>query len=214
MISNRNILKNKLMRDQFKVVLSACDGKDFLEKMRFLSIEDRPEVVLMDLEMPGVDGVEAIAAGSIHYPEVKFIVLTIFDDEDKIFRAIKAGAFGYLLKDESAENISEMLLQMHESGAGPVSPGIAFKMLQMVQNNEVKMNTAHQSEDSMDIFALTERELQILKLLVRGLLYKEIGAELGISPNTAKKHVINIYDKLHVHSRTQAIHIAQRKKWI
>ncbi len=202
------------MNDQFRVVLSAGDGRDFLDRMALLPYAELPEVVLMDLEMPGMDGVEAIAAGSLKYPEVKFVVLTIFDDEEKIFRAIKAGAFGYLLKDESAENISEMLLQMYESGAGPVSPGIAFKMLQLVQNNEITIGSSRPANTPMEVFDLTEREQQILKLLVRGLLYKEIGAELGISPNTAKKHVINIYDKLHVHSRTQAIHLAQKKKWV
>jgi len=213
--SNRNILKNKLLRHgRFEVTLNAEDGNDFLEKMKELPVDKLPEVVLMDLEMPGMDGVDAISTGSYLYPSIKFVVLTIFDDEDKIFNAIKAGAFGYLLKDESAENISDMLWQMHESGAGPISPGIAFKMLQLVQNNDrvpVKKAPTDEPESSFD---LTQREREILSLLVQGLLYKEIGAQLGISPNTAKKHVINIYNKLHVNSRAQAINIAHKKNWI
>jgi DNA-binding NarL/FixJ family response regulator len=138
-------------------------------------------------------------------------VLTIFDDEDKIFKAIKAGAFGYLLKDESAENISDMLRQMYESGAGPISPGIAFKILQLVQNNQLTMVQKPASEPLNSFFDLTEREKEILALLVQGLLYKEIGAKLNISANTAKKHVINIYNKLHVNSRAQVMHLAYEK---
>lgn len=214
-ISNRNILRNKLLtNEQFEVVLTAGDGNDFLEKMATLPEDKLPEVVLMDLEMPGMDGVEAIASGSFLYRDIKFIVLTIFDDEDKIFKAIKAGAFGYLLKDESAENINDMLLQMHENGAGPISPGIAFKMLQLMQNNDMTLDETNDVDESKKTFDLTDREQQILGLLVRGLLYKEIGAELAISPNTVKKHVISIYQKLHVNSRAQAIHIAHKKKWI
>lgn len=210
--SNRNILKDKLLRHgHFQVILTAEDGKDFLEKMRLLSPSDLPDVALMDLEMPNMDGVDAIAAGSSFYPSVKFVVLTIFDDEDKIFKAIKAGAFGYLLKDESAENITETLWQMHESGAGPVSPGIAHKILQMVQNNELTLIQKPNSNDTKTFFDLTEREREILQLLVQGLSYKEIGTNLNISANTAKKHVINIYNKLHVNSRAQALHLAYEK---
>ena len=161
--------------------------------------------------MPNIDGVEAIAAGSVFFPSVKFVVLTIFDDEDKIFKAIKAGAFGYLLKDESAEDISAMLLQMHSSGAGPISPGIAHKILQLVQNNELTFLQKSSDKESSSLFHLTEREKEILQLLVTGLSYKEIGDHLGISTNTAKKHVINIYQKLHVNSRAQALHLARQK---
>ena len=211
--SNRNILKDKLMRHgHFEVTLIARDGKDFLEKMHLLDSDQLPEVVLMDLEMPNMDGVAAIAAGSSLYPTVKFVVLTIFDDEDKIFTAIKAGASGYLLKDESGEDITDMLWQMHESGAGPVSPGIAYKMLQLVQNNKLtKIDKPDEPPAPKNFFDLTDRETEILALLVQGLSYKEIGANLDISANTAKKHVINIYNKLHVNSRAQAMNLAYEK---
>lgn len=210
--SNRNIIKDKLLRHgHFEITLMAEDGKDFLEKMKTLPAEQLPDVALMDLEMPNMDGVDAIAAGSSFYPSVKFVVLTIFDDEDKIFKAIKAGAFGYLLKDESAENLNEMLWQMHESGAGPISPGIAHKILQLVQNNQITLTQKRPETDPKTLFDLTEREKEILQLLMQGLSYKEIGSHLNISPNTAKKHVINIYDKLHVNSRAQALHLAYQK---
>lgn len=210
--SNRNILKDKLQRHgHFDITLVAEDGKDFMQKMKLLPAGKIPDVALMDLEMPNMDGVDAIAIGSSFFPSVKFVVLTIFDDEDKIFKAIKAGAFGYLLKDESAEKITDMLWQMHESGAGPISPGIAHKILQLVQNNELTLLNKPKALLQKTFFDLTNRESEILQLLVQGLLYKEIGARLSISANTAKKHVMNIYQKLHVNSRAQALHLAYEK---
>lgn len=211
-LGNRNIIRDKLRRNaHFKITLTAEDGKDFLTKMKDLDPDEIPHVALMDLEMPNMDGVDAIAAGSSFYPEVKFVVLTIFDDEDKIFKAIKAGAYGYLLKDESAENIAEMLWQMHENGAGPISPGIAHKILQLVQKNELTLKQSETQGSEKAFFDLTQRELEILQLLVQGLFYKEIGLKLNISTNTAKKHVVNIYQKLHVNSRAQALHLAYEK---
>jgi DNA-binding NarL/FixJ family response regulator len=210
--SNRNILKDKLLRHgHFELIITAEDGKDFLQKMQLLSEEELPDVVLMDLEMPNMDGVAAIAAGSSLYPSVKFVVLTIFDDEDKIFKAIKAGAFGYLLKDESAENITDMLWQMYENGAGPISPGIAFKMLQLVQKNTLQPVISNTATVETDFFHLSDREQEILKLLSKGLGYRDIGTELFISVNTVKKHVIHVYDKLHVNTRTQALRLAYEK---
>ncbi len=210
--SNRNILKDKLLRHgHFEVSLVAADGEEFMEKMKEQPGDQLPDVVLMDLEMPNMDGVDAIAAGSCFYPSIKFVVLTIFDDEDKIFKAIKAGAYGYLLKDESAENITDMLWQMHETGVGPISPGIAYKILQLVQKNDLILQNKPVQQPQKSFFDLTQREKEILQLLMQGLLYKEIGVNLNISVNTAKKHVINIYHKLHVNSRAQALHLAYEK---
>jgi DNA-binding NarL/FixJ family response regulator len=132
-------------------------------------------------------------------------VLTIFDDADKIFKAIRAGACGYLLKEESGEVISEMLMNLWESGAGPISPSIAYKILQMVQQPVTV------KDDKENIFQLSDRELEILQQLCDGLEYKEIGAKLFISANTVKKHCISIYQKLHVKSKAQALRIAYTK---
>jgi DNA-binding NarL/FixJ family response regulator len=209
---NRIIIRDKLLRHPaFKISLTAENGGDFLEKMKFLSLENIPDVVLMDLEMPEMDGVDAVAAGTYLYPTIKFVMLTIFDDEEKIFKAIKAGAYGYLLKDESAENITEVLIQMYENGVGPISPGIAHKILQLVQNNNVSLIQKKSLEKEKTPFNLTDREQEILKLLIQGLQYKEIGASLVISPNTAKRHVMNIYAKLHVNSKAQALRLAYDK---
>jgi DNA-binding NarL/FixJ family response regulator len=212
---NRNILKNKLLHHGgFEITLTASDGKDFMHKMKGLPVGSLPDVALMDLEMPNMDGVDAIAVGSTLYPSVKFVVLTIFDDEDKIFKAIKAGAFGYLLKDENADSISFTLKQMQESSIGPISPGIAHKILKLVQKNELSSQQNSQTDSKNIFFDLTQREKEILQLLVQGLLYKEIGAHLYISANTAKKHVMNIYQKLHINSRAQAMHLAVKKGFL
>lgn len=215
MASNRNILKDKLLRHvHFEVCLTAADGKEFIEKMKIQPDNQLPDVTLMDLEMPNMDGIAAIAAGSFLFPAVKFVVLTIFDDEDKIFKAIKAGAFGYLLKDESSENITDMLWQMYETGVGPISPGIAHKILGLVQKNDLTLPNKPALQSQKSFFDLTGREKEILQLLVQGLLYKEIGARLNISANTAKKHVINIYGKLHVNSRAQAMNLSYEKGFL
>jgi len=207
--SNRNILRDKLQSHAlFSISFLAADGEDFLQKMKLLDEAHFPEIVLMDLEMPNMDGVAAIAAGSALYPSVKFVVLTIFDDEEKIFTAIKAGANGYLLKDESSATLQDTLWQMHEIGSGPISPGIAGKILTLLQRGPA---VPEPNDAVNNFFSLSPRELEILRLLANGLGYKEIGTNLFISVNTAKKHVINIYQKLHVSGKAQALKLAYEK---
>ena len=206
---NRKVITEKLSPGNFFTLsLQAVDGEDFLLQMRRLPEEARPQIVLMDLEMPQIDGVSAIATASSLYPNIKFVVLTIFDDDDKIFKAIRAGACGYLLKEETGPVITDMLVTLSEGGAGPISPSIAYKILQMMQQPPVVKNEKTRQEN---IFMLTEREWKILQLLSQGLDYKEIGSEIFISPNTVKKHCINIYQKLHVNGKAQALRIAYTK---
>ncbi len=205
-INNRRIIMDKLSRNNFfTIAFQAVDGEDFLDQLKNLAEDDLPHIVLMDLEMPNVDGVSAIGTASSLFPNIKFVVLTIFDDDDKIFRAIKAGACGYILKEESGEVISDMLMNLWESGAGPISPSIAYKILQMVQQPTIAKEKQHDDEN---FFQLSDREKEILQLLSQGLEYKEIGLKISISPNTVKKHCINIYQKLHVNSKAQALRIA------
>ena len=205
-INNRRILADKLQRnDSFSITLQASNGEDFLDQMRIIEEASRPHIVLMDLEMPVMDGVTAIASASSLYADIKFVVLTIFDDDDKIFKAVRAGACGYLLKEESGAVIAEMLMNLWESGAGPISPSIAYKILQMVQAPRGEKTDKKATDDP---FNLSERENEILVQLSQGLDYKEIGSKLSISPNTVKKHTINIYQKLHVNSKAQALRIA------
>ncbi len=208
-VYNRKVIADKLSRSSlFTLSFQAANGNEFLQQMRELKQEELPHIVLMDLEMPEVDGVSAIGTASALYPSVKFVVLTIFDDDDKIFRAIRAGACGYLLKEESGEVITDMLQHLWENGAGPISPSIAYKILQMVQQPAPAVNDKNKAEN---IFQLSERELEILQLLCEGLEYKEIGTRIFISANTVKKHGISIYQKLHVNSKAQALRIAYTK---
>ncbi len=210
--SNRNILRDKLQSgSRFLICLLACNGEDFLNKIKLIDEKDLPDIVLMDLEMPVMDGVAAIAAGSALYPNIKFVVLTIFDDEEKIFKAIKAGASGYLLKDESSATLQDTLWQMHDIGSGPISPGIANKILTLIQKGP-SLNSSEALKDPVNnFFSLSVREQDILRLLSEGLSYKEIGLKLFISVHTAKKHVINIYEKLHVNGKAQALKLAYEK---
>ncbi len=210
--SNRNILEEKLLRNRlFSITFKASNGGEFLEKMRTLDENEMPGIVMMDLEMPVLDGVAAIASGSSLYPEIKFVVLTVFDDDDKIFRAIKSGACGYLLKEESGPVITDMLINLWENGAGPISPSIAYKILQMIQNHPERNLKEGEFSSSENFFSLSDREKEILQLLCKGLEYKEIAAHINISPNTVKKHTCNIYYKLHVTGKAQAMRIAYLK---
>lgn len=209
--ANRVLIREKLLKsNQFSLTITAIDGVDFLTQMKQLEPDSYPDMVLMDLEMPNMDGIATIATGSSLYPSIKFIVLTIFDEEDKIFNAIKAGAYGYLLKDESSEFITDSLLQIHDAGIGPVSPGIAFKILQLLQQKHTVVKAS--ASTLQNYFDLTEREMDIVQLLAKALSYKEIGEQLNISVNTAKKHVIKIYEKLHVNTRAQALKLMYDKK--
>ena len=202
-----NALETYLSKAQdIEIVCVAID----LQSLPLL-ISAKPDVVIMDIDLGADSGITGIQLIKEVLPHTDIFMLTVFDDEEKIFKAIKAGAFGYLLKDENAENIAETLTQMHENGVGPISPGIAHKILQLVQNNEITLPQKNNGEKEKSHFNLTAREQEILKLLVQGLLYKEIGSKLDISPNTAKKHVLNIYSKLHVNSKAQALALAYEK---
>lgn len=204
--TNRRIVFEKLsgIGTAFSVIMQCVDGEDFIRQMKERQGNELPQIVLMDVEMPNMDGIAAIGIASALYPEVKFVVLSVFDDEDKIFSAIKAGACGYLLKEESRESLINMLTNLYETGAGPISPSIAYKILQMVQS-EVSPKT---KKTESDAFNLSQREREILELLSQGYDYKAIGDQLFISANTVKKHCINIYQKLHANGRTQALRIA------
>jgi DNA-binding NarL/FixJ family response regulator len=149
------------------------------------------------------------------YPDIQFLMLTAFSEDEKIFDAVKAGASGYLLKDEKISKIVSSITELLDNGSVPMSPIVAQKTLEMIKNADKSLANNYTNKDKSDeIFDfLSNREIEILHGIVDGLNYKEIAEKLFISPHTVRKHISNIYDKLHVTNKTAAIKIALKKKW-
>jgi len=155
----------------------------------------KPDVVLMDIQMPGITGIEAVKILREKYPDLKILMQTIFEESDKIFQSILAGASGYILKNTSPSRILDFIKETYEGGA-PMSPSVATKVLKMVGQQPVEKTNS---------FNLSEREKEILSCLVKGMSYKLIADACFISIDTVRGHIRNIYEKLHVHSKGEAI---------
>ena len=166
------------------------------------------DLILMDIEMPGLNGVEATGLIKKKYPHIKVVMLTVFDNDENIFNAIKAGADGYLLKDVKPDVLHQGILDTLNGGAA-MHPSIALKALNLLRNP----NTLDDDERSQDI-KLTSREIDVLEQLGQGLSYTKIADNLIISPSTVRKHIENIYKKLHVHNKLEAVDLARRQKLI
>lgn len=174
-------------------------AKNGAELIAYLEKDSDVDVILMDIEMPVMNGIIATENVCSKYPNVKVIMLTVFDDDENIFKAIQAGAIGYLLKDEKTENIISSVRVAIEGGAS-MSPSIAAKALNLLRN-PIKINEkAYENAAN-----LTSREIEILELIKQGLEYKEIAEKLFIAPSTVRKHIENIYRKLQAHNKIQAI---------
>ncbi len=208
---NRTTVMRKLETyAEAKIVLEAGNGEDFLVQMQEMNRADHPKVVLMDLDMPVMDGIETIRNATIIYPDIRFVVLTIFEDTDRIFEAIKAGASGYLLKDDKAINIMDAIINVVNYNGVPMSPVIARKAMTMMLNQDLKKEETPVASS----LGLTPREIELLSELANGSTYIEIGEKLFISPLTVRKHVANLYAKLHAKNRLQIISIAQKNNLI
>ncbi len=204
----RTAIKNKLNPfPGISVVCEAANGDDFLKRIKELSDDALPEIVLVDLEMPVMNGIQTIAVASTLFPDIKFIMLTVYDNSEKIFEAIKAGASGYLLKDDDAIKLSDAIFQVKNYQAVPMSPAIARKILGLLQTSPA-LNSTNNGSD-----LLSTREHDVLQHLVAGLEYKEISEKLFISPATVRTHISNIYKKLHVTSKAQAIKLVYKNRW-
>lgn len=204
----RNISQNLAIFNEVQVLFTAGSGLDALEKLNY----DKPDLLLMDIEMPGMDGIETTRRIKELFPEIKIMMLSVLDREDKIFEAIKAGASGYLTKDEKPAKIVSAIEELMEGGA-PMSPIIAMKTLQILRNQEV-VGQKTETYQSPKEFNLTKREIEILEKVTAGLTYNQIADQLFISAKTARKHIENIYQKLHVHSKLEAVAVAQKNKWV
>jgi len=162
-----------------------------------------PDVVLMDIEMPGINGIEAVGMIKEEYPDMKVLMETIFDDDEKIFNSICAGAEGYILKHTSPAEIMEAIKEIHEGGS-PMTPSIANRVLKMVKQRP--------ETGSKESFDLTDREKEILMCLVKGMSYKMVADACFISIETVNVHIKNIYRKLQVHSKSEAVAKALKGK--
>ena len=176
--------------------VAACGSAE--EALRVLPAA-RPDVILMDLQLPGMSGIECIRRLRTTLPNVPIAMLTVFEDDDKIFEALKAGATGYLLKSTPPDKLVEAVRELH-AGGSPMSGQIARKVIrQLVEASPPRVPEAPPLPD------LSTREREILDLLAKGHRYKEIADRLGISVDTVRTHVRHIYEKLEVHSRAEAM---------
>ena len=176
-------------REEYQCVGAFKDCLNLLQNIK----DTCPDIVLMDIQMPGIDGIEAVRILRNKYPNLRILMQTIFEDNDKIFQSILAGASGYILKNTPSERILDSLKEVYDGGA-PISPSIATKVLKMM----VPAEAGHS-------FNLSDREKEILGCLVKGMSYKLIAKTCFISVDTVRAHIRSIYEKLHVHSKGEAV---------
>ncbi|MEM9998074.1 MAG: response regulator transcription factor [Bacteroidota bacterium] len=202
----RRLLTERLgFFDDVELVLVAPSAELFFEHLAQLDDTEGaalPEVVLMDIELPGIDGITATTRLKSAHPAIEVLMLTVFEDEERIFAAVKAGASGYLLKDASAGRIVGAVLEVAHGGA-PVSPLVAKKLLSYVRG-----------DDAGEDLGLTNRERDVLDLIVEGLIEDAIADRLSISPHTVRSHIKNLYEKLQVHSRAEVVRVAYQHRLV
>jgi DNA-binding NarL/FixJ family response regulator len=189
--------------DGIDVVGEADDGEEAVAKAEELA----PDVVLMDVRMPRMSGIEATRRVAEALPTSKIIMLTVSDEEDDLYEAIKAGATGYLLKEISIEEVADAVRAVVQ-GQTLISPSMASKLIAEFSNLAKRASDRQQ----VPVPRLTERELDVLRLVAQGLTNREIAEQLYIAENTVKNHVRNILEKLHLHSRMEAVLYAVREK--
>jgi len=178
---------------EIKVLKTYDRAENFIDSFPLLA---RPDIILMDIGLPGMSGIEATSVIKREYPQIDILILTIFEEEDKILNAIQAGASGYILKNTRPGDLIAQIKSIHTGGA-PISPQIARKIL-----DEFRKETKISKKKD---YNLTPREKEILNSIVDGLTYKEISLKHGIASSTVKKHILHIYRKLQVNSKVEFI---------
>ena len=158
-----------------------------------------PDIVLMDIEMPGMTGIEAVKEIKKEFPHIQVLMQTVFEDDDRVFDSICAGASGYILKNHLNTKLVDAIMEL-QYGGSPMSPSIARKVL-----GKLQQIPQHVKPEEAPNYHLTPREKEVLELVAKGLLYKEIAEQLGISFHTVRQHIGKIYEKLHVASLTEAV---------
>jgi DNA-binding NarL/FixJ family response regulator len=157
-----------------------------------------PDIVIMDINLPGINGIECIRQLKDKTRATQFMMFTVYENDEKVFEALKAGASGYLLKNTGMAQLADALRDLH-SGGSPMSANIARKLVSFFRNTE---------KETERLETLSDRENEVLQLLAKGLLYKEIANQISISIATVRQHIHHIYEKLHVQNRTEAINKA------
>lgn len=196
------------LREEFKALINSTPGLTCVldassAEAALLPLEPLqvPEVVLMDIGLPGISGIECIRELKRTYPSIQIMMLTVFEDHERIFQSLEAGASGYLLKHTPPSKLIEAIVDLQKGGS-PISAPIARKLVETFQR---PFNSVARAQTNEHLSALSPREAQILNLLAKGHLYKEIADELKLSVETIRTHLHNIYEKLHVRSRTEAV---------
>lgn len=209
---NRNTFQEKIKFNlDLEMLFIAVNGNDCLSQLKGLPYNKQPSIIFMDLEMPELDGIQTIQIAKALYPHIHFIVLTVFDDDEKIFDAIRSGAEGYLLKDETGEQITMAITNILTFGGAPMSPAIARKALKILSNSNYNPSVSQKNNEVSTL--LSEREKEILHYTIKGFDAKRIAEITSISVLTVRKHISNIYQKLHVNSKAQVMNMAHQRNW-
>jgi len=191
--------------EDLNVKFTAINGSNALQK---LEDNHNIDLILMDIEMPVLNGIEATEIIKNKYPHIKIIMLTVFDNDEHIFNAIKAGADGYLLKEINAKDLHDGIIETLNGGAA-MNPSIAMKTLKLLRN-PIEINNIEEKE----CITLTPREIDVLEHLSKGLSYSLIAKNLILSTGTIRKHIENIYRKLQVHNKLEAVQKAKKNNLI
>jgi len=198
-VEDNNDIRNALeqiidMADGYTLAGSCVNGEEALINIPHF----KPRIVLMDINLGGINGIEVVRILKEEHPEILFMMCTVYEEDEKIFEALNAGASGYVLKKTAPDKLLDAIKELYEGGA-PMSSQIARKVVTTFQNKTV----TSASNGILDL--LSRREKEILEMLSKGLLYKEIADQLSISSETVRKHVYHIYEKLHVGTRIEAV---------
>lgn len=191
----RDGLKNFIsLSPEFKVLDTFKTAEEAVDHLPEL----KPDIVIMDISLPGMNGIDCIREVKDKTPATQFMMFTVYENDEKVFEALKAGASGYLLKNTGLVQLIESLKELHNGGS-PMSANIARKLVTLFRGEQ---------KQTANLELLSNRENEILLLLSKGLLYKEIADQLAISVSTVRQHIHHIYEKLHVQNRTEAINKA------
>lgn len=190
------------MDEKYQILQGCSSGEEALKKIPLL----KPQIVLMDINLGGITGIECVRRLKPAYPDILFMMCTVYEEDEKVFEALSAGANGYILKKTSPDKLLLAIHELYEGGA-PMSSEIARKVVSAFRNKMVSTDNNIRNQHGTLIHVLSAREKEILEWLAKGMLYKEIAAQLFISQETVRKHVYHIYEKLHVNNRIEAVNI-------